>query len=584
MKLKRDCGKAVLSTTRCLAKWICDHLWLSLFALAAITVLAARMVHAQQPGLQTARHQANHHNVPLDAPQAGQTTISVSTITIPTHVVDNALTYHTNPTYNIAYARLDWGRYDSTQIENRSYNLIILENDYLKLSILPELGGRIYQAIFKPTGNNMFYQNPVLKPAPWGPTEMGWWLAIGGMEWGLPVEEHGYEWGIPWHYQITDLPEGAMVELWDTTANDRLRAKVAITLPDDAAYFQITPTLENPTAQPIDYKFWLNSMVAPGPANQVSANLRFIMPTNQVTVHSTNDSRLPGVGEAAGWPVHNGVDWSRLGNWRGWYGFFQRPYAAGGFQAIYDEDYDEGVVRTYSDDSIARGAKFFALGHGPDALPPDLYTDDDSSYAEIHGGVSPTFADSHRLEAQTSVSWDEYWYPVAGLYSLTWANQHVALYLEDAGDNTWLHLTASHPLNDVRVLLLHRPTNVVLYEENLSEIRPGQSYHSPLLRLPDLETEAMAVLIYHGDTLLGSYQYNGGPFFTPTPAPTPASSPTTTVSPTFSPTPTDTPTPLPTPTASPTFSPTPTQTPTPLPTPTDTSTPLPTPTPVPLLQ
>jgi hypothetical protein len=86
------------------------------------------------------------------------------------------------------YYSLDRGRYDAGKIEDRDFTLIVLENDYLRLSLLPELGGRIYQAVFKPTGHNIFYQNPVLKPSPWGPPEMGWWLAAGGMEWGLPVE------------------------------------------------------------------------------------------------------------------------------------------------------------------------------------------------------------------------------------------------------------------------------------------------------------------------------------------------------------------------------------------------------------
>lgn len=465
--------------------------------------------------------QAENAAQPLSA---GQTVVSFTTITLPTHPVDQALTYVLNPTYNISYARLDRSRYDSGRLVNRTFNLIILENDYLKLSLMPELGGRIYQAIFKPTGNNMFYQNPVLKPSPWGPPEMGWWLAAGGMEWGLPVEEHGYEWGIPWNYQITDLPDGVMVELWDSTAPDRLRAKVAVTLPDDAAFFQVAPTLENPTATPIDYKFWLNAMLAPGAANGVSPNLRIIMPTNEVTVHSTGDRRLPGPWTAAGWPVHNGVDWSRLGNWREWYGFFQRPAAAGDFQAIYDEGYDEGVVRTY-DSRVAQGAKFFAFGSGPNALSPDLYTDDNSSYVEIHGGAAPTFADTRRLEPHTSLSWQERWYPVAGLGSLTWANDRLALRLEDNGDQTRLRLAVTRPTLGARILLLRRTTNEVLLDTQVS-LQPGQPYASPVLTLPNLTPAEMAVLVYDSNnTQLGAYQYQGGSIFTPTPGPSPTSTP-----------------------------------------------------------
>lgn len=459
---------------------------------------------------------------------AGQTTVTVSSITIPTHPVDQALVYYTNPTYNMSYAKLDRSRYDGGRIVNRTFNLVILENDYLKVSLLPELGGRIYQAIFKPTGNNIFYQNPVLKPSPWGPPEMGWWMAVGGLEWCLPVEEHGYEWGIPWAYQITDLADGAMVEVWDTTASNRLRAKITITLPDDAAFFQVVPTLENPTDQPIDYKFWLNAMLAPGSANSVSPRLRIVMPTDEVTVHSSGDHRLPGAWAAAGWPSHNGVDWSLLGNWREWYGFFQRPRAAGDFQAIYDEGYDEGVVRTY-DSRIAQGAKFFAFGNGSTAISSDLYTDDSSSYVEIHGGVAPTFADTRRLEAHTSLSWQERWYPVAGLGSLTWANDRLALYLENISGTTRLHLAVTRSVPTARILLVRRANNEILYDTQAS-LQPGQPFHSPSLSLPNLAPADMAVLVYdNNNTLLGAYQFQGGSLFTPTPGPSPTPSATPTL-------------------------------------------------------
>ena len=202
--------------------------------------------------------------LPLHAQGGGQTTVTVTTLTIPTHAYDQALVYYTNPTYNMPYTKLDGIRYDPGKIINRSYNLIILENDYLKVSLLPELGGRIYQAVFKPTGNNMFYQNPVLKPSPGNPRKwVGGWLPggwSGACRW-KSMATNGYPLELPNHRPA----RRARVDLWDTTATNRLRAKIAVTLPDEAAYFQVSPTLENPTGRPIDYKFWLNAMLAPGP-------------------------------------------------------------------------------------------------------------------------------------------------------------------------------------------------------------------------------------------------------------------------------------------------------------------------------
>jgi hypothetical protein len=453
------------------------------------------------------------------------TSVTTTTITIPAHVVEPALVREYNATYNMFYYRLDRNRYDPGRIENRTFTLIVLENDYLKLSVLPELGGRIYQVIFKPTGNNEFYQNPVLKPSPWGPSEMGWWLGAGGMEWGLPVEEHGYEWGVPWQYAISDLADGARIAVWDTDANDRLRVMVSITLLDNQALFHIAPSIENPTNHPIDYKFWLNAMLAPGPANSPSQDLRFIMPTDQVTVHSTGDPRLPGAWAGMSWPIYNGVDWSRLGNWRQWFGFFQRPQAAGDFQAVYDESYDEGVVRAYNS-GVAQGAKGFGFGWGQDAISPDLYTDDQSAYVEMHGGVGPTFADTRRLEPGQRITWTEQWYPVAGLGGLTWANAQVALHLETQAGQSRIHVVPSSPRPDVRVLLLRRTDNAILFEATVGQVTPGQSYHSAWINTPGLSLSDLAVLVYSGDTLLGAYQHTGQ-----LPPPTPTTTVTTTPTP-----------------------------------------------------
>ena len=480
------------------------------------------------------------------AAPSGRTTVTTTSITIPTYVVEPALVEEFNPTYNMSYYRLDRNRYDQSRVEDRSYTLIVLENAYLKLSILPELGGRIYQAIFKPTGNNIFYQNPVIKPSPWGPPEMGWWLAVGGMEWGLPVEEHGYEWGTAWQYEVSYLPDtvtgtgtlagtgtltgtgGIRVTVWDTSADDRIRAVVSVTLLDDQALFHVTPRVENPTDQPIDYKFWLNAMLAPGPGDAPSEDMRFIMPGDEATVHSTGDPRLPNAWEGISWPVYNGVDWSRLGNWRQWFGWFQRSQAAGDFQAVYDVGHDEGVVRAYNS-GLAQGVKFFGFGWGEDAIPPDVYTDDGSAYVEMHGGVAPTFVETRRLQPGQRITWNEQWYPVSGLGGLTWANSHVALHMESRLGQARVHVTTSSPRANVRTLLLRRSEDTILFDETVTQTLPGQPYQSPWIDTPGLSSSDLGVLVYSNQMLLGAYQFEGK-LPGPTP-PTPSPTPTATITP-----------------------------------------------------
>ena len=115
---------------------------------------------------------------------AGSATIYTDTITIPTYPCLTSTQFSTD--YGISYPRNE--SCDNFTVD-RSYTRLILENEYLRLSLLPDLGGRVYELIFKPTGHNEFYRNPVIDPTPWGPLEQGGWLAAGGLEWGLPVLE-----------------------------------------------------------------------------------------------------------------------------------------------------------------------------------------------------------------------------------------------------------------------------------------------------------------------------------------------------------------------------------------------------------
>ncbi|HID62419.1 MAG TPA: DUF5107 domain-containing protein, partial [Anaerolineae bacterium] len=193
---------------------------------------------------------------PTPTPTTNPATLTVSSITIPSYPYEDYLQDEYNSTYNMTFKRLDWGAYDGAPktVTERTFTALVMENEYLRLTVLPELGGRIYQCIFKPTGHNQFYQNPVLKPTRWGPPEQGWWLAAGGMEWGLPVEEHGYETAMPWTYTTVTASDGVTVTVRDSTASDRLRASVDIHLPSGKSYFAVRPHIENPTGSPFNYK------------------------------------------------------------------------------------------------------------------------------------------------------------------------------------------------------------------------------------------------------------------------------------------------------------------------------------------
>ncbi|MGQ9626846.1 MAG: DUF5107 domain-containing protein [Anaerolineae bacterium] len=472
-----------------------------------------------------------------EATVARKATISVGSIAIPSYPYHDYLVDGFNPTYNLTFKRLDWNRYDSAPktLVPRTFTAIFMENEYLRLVILPELGGRIYECTFKPTGNNEFYRNPVLKPTHWGPPEQGWWLAAGGMEWGLPVEEHGYESALPWEYRTEEAAEGIKAIVQDTAANDRLRARVEILLPHDRAYFIVHPRIENPTGAALNYKFWLNAMLAPGAANKVSDQLQFIFPVNQITVHSRDDRwNLPGPGGAVDWPLYKGQDLSFLGNWPYYLGFFERPSAQRGFMGVYDHRAGEGMVRVYPHE-IARGAKGFAFGYGAGALPPTLWTDDDSSYVELHGGVAPTFDDYAALGPGEALSWSEYWYPVAQIGGFLYANSEAALNIGLAGGRATLSIASTARHENSQVFLRKRADGALLFRETISVLSPSQPYRSAPLPVGALSLADLSLTCTDATgNVLAAYNPIEGEIPTPSP---PTAFPTPTLTPTASPSP-----------------------------------------------
>jgi uncharacterized repeat protein (TIGR01451 family) len=404
--------------------------------------------------------------------------IQVTSITIPSYPYYNHLESHYRRAYNMYFLYLDWGAYYDSHPHPtpRSLTAVILENDYLKLTVLPTIGGRIYRCEFKPTGNNEFYSNTVLKPTHWGPREQGWWLAAGGMEWCLPVEEHGYESVKSWTYSTVSATDGVTITLRDSTADDRIRATINVYLPADRAYFVVQPRVENPTASTINYKYWTNAQIAPGPNNTLSSELEFVFPVDQVTVHSTGDSSLPGEGQAMSWPWYGGRDMSRLGNWHEWLGFFERPSAQRGFMGAYDHSADEGIARVFPT-NVARGAKGFAFGWS-NPTKSSNWTDDNTYYAELHGGLAPTFADSVSLAAGTHVEWSEVWYPVAGIGGLTFANREAALYLDKDGSTAHVGVQGTRTRADTRIVLWRTGDTQPLLAQQVPTLGPANPFNT----------------------------------------------------------------------------------------------------------
>lgn len=356
--------------------------------------------------------------------------ITRTSITIPAYPYQDFLTPVPAESYGFAFPRLDWGAYEASHPAPapRQWEALVLENAHLRAVLLPELGGRIYQLILKENGHNVLYNNPVLKPTHWGPAEQGWWLAAGGIEFCLPVEEHGYETALPWQYTVETSQDAVAVDLYDSDDEGRLRAAVRISLRAGESMLHVRVRLENGTNRDLDVKYWSNAMLAPGPDNRAGERVYFVVPANEVLIHSAGEAGLPAAGTAMPWPIWQGRDMRFPWEWRGWLGFFAWPQVEAGFAGVYDDAADEGIVRVF-DPRQAQGVKGFAFGHPDYALPAEMWTDDGSFYVELHGGLMRTFAEAFRLAPAQTITFEEAWMPTAGLGGLSLAGPSGAAHL-----------------------------------------------------------------------------------------------------------------------------------------------------------
>src|SRR5258708_6017196 len=140
----------------------------------------------------------------------------------------------------------------------RSYRLVFLENEYLHIEIMPELGGRIYRALDKTNGYDFVYYNRVIKPALVGLA--GPWIS-GGIEFNWP-QHHRPSTFDPLDWSIQEHPDGSQT-VWCSEIEKMFHTKGmhGFTLYPDRAYLEIRVQLYNRTSEPQTFLWWANPAV-----------------------------------------------------------------------------------------------------------------------------------------------------------------------------------------------------------------------------------------------------------------------------------------------------------------------------------
>jgi tetratricopeptide (TPR) repeat protein len=295
--------------------------------------------------------------------------------------------------------------------EPRTWRTVVLENEYLRVTFLPELGGRVYEVLDKTTGQPMFYVNHVVKPGLIG--QCGAWIS-GGIEFNTGPAGHTVSAIQP--VDVLILPPAAdgsrSVAVGETERIYRTKWTVVITLRPGRSFLEETIRIYNPTETVRPYYFW-NCTAVPNPPG-----FRFVYPMTLGTDHGGTTFYT--------WPIANGKDLSRGTNYQDASSIF--AYGCDqDFFGSYDDGADRGVV-AYANHHQLPGKKAWTWGHGSYGTMHQMdLTDTDGPYNEVQTGPLLTQADVGRLDPCEAVSWQEWWYPVHGLGGFTYANKDVAV-------------------------------------------------------------------------------------------------------------------------------------------------------------
>jgi tetratricopeptide (TPR) repeat protein len=329
------------------------------------------------------------------------------------------------------YTALDWESRSEKPVPVE-YDSLVLENEYLRIEFLPELGGRIWSAHDKVADRELFYHPTVIKPGRYNPRN-AW--PVGNLELYGPYDTHMITWpGEPWPWALVRHPDGsATVVLSHIDHFFRDKMFLEVTLRPGKAYIELTTRLYNKNLLPNRYLIWTNAGVA------ASEGSRFIYPMTKTIGHVSS--------ALSTWPVIDGVDLSWNKNNINMLGVFGLDIYDN-FMSIYDYKADYGTI-CYTNRLLARGEKTWTFGSGLTAYrQAENYTDHDGIYMETQSGRFIWDGNYEFIDPGATDGWTEYWFGAGKLGGLTTTTRDVAIHFDIPAQRPGVAKLAVSPTGD----------------------------------------------------------------------------------------------------------------------------------------
>ncbi|MER7285389.1 DUF5107 domain-containing protein [Streptomyces lydicus] len=298
--------------------------------------------------------------------------------------------------------------------DRRSTDLdaLVLENDRLRATVLPGLGGRVHSLHHKPTGRELLYRNPVLQPAAFALN--GAWFS-GGIEWNIGATGHTTLSCAPLHAARVPAPDGGeMLRLWEWERLRDLPFQVDLWLPDGSDFLYVGVRIRNPHHHTAPVYWWSNIAVPE------AAGSRVLAPAEEAW-HFGYERTLRRVPV----PDYDGADrtYPLRSEFPADY-FYDLPDGARRWITSLDAE-GHGLVQTSTD--TLRGRKLFLWGAGRAGRRWQRWLTEPGTggYAEIQAGLARTQLEHLPLDGGAEFSWLEAYGPLtadpATVHGTDWA-------------------------------------------------------------------------------------------------------------------------------------------------------------------
>jgi hypothetical protein len=377
------------------------------------------------------------------------------------------------------------GSLDKNTIVDHTFRTYVLENRYLKVTLVPEFGGRILSIIYKPTGHEQLYRTEV--GVPYGMTAgnfyYDWMMVVGGIFPTFPDAEHGKTWLKPWDFKVVKESAGEVtvsMSLKDDFAysaapkqfrrgSTGIEAATTVTLRAGRAALDARVVLKNPQDKAIDYEYWTCTTLAPGsdPKHpETTGSAEIIAPIQAYTTPrwsanlAEGDQSL-GLGRSRFERLRYFRNWPTMG-----IAYAAPDMQGGNFWGVINHDNEEGIIRI-ADNTVTRGLKMWTWGFQSFTNEADARQDPTPGqpYVELWAGVSDQFFHSASFPARGEVSIPETYSPTVGMSNVTHANENILVNLVAEAANVNLQFFSIEPAAPLRVTL--KRGDAVLFDDTV---------------------------------------------------------------------------------------------------------------------